>query len=221
MRTPSRVGSYSVEVTTKRRYDATRRRAAAEERRTRVATVAAEMFARRGWSGTTIAGVAAEAGVSPELVSSAFGGKLGLFMAAFRHTTLGHGGTLPEALAALGLEQEPDREVRLTCFVDFACDTLERMAPLVSVLALAADQDAELQGLVTAAELRHAETSRAAVALLAAGPVSEDAVDEVYVLTRAEVYLTLLRHRGWTRERYAAWLRRSISAALAPPVGPV
>jgi len=186
-----------------------------------VATVAAEMFARQGWSGTTIAGVAAQAGVSPELVSSAFGGKPGLFMAAFRQATLGHGGTLPQALASLDLDLEPDREARLDSFVHFACDTLERMAPLVNVLALGADQDEELRELVAAAELRHAETSRAAVALLAPGPVGEDAVDELYVLTRAEVYLTLRRHRGWTRERYAAWLRRSIRAALARSVGPV
>lgn len=175
----------------------------------------------QGWSGTTIAGLAAEARVSPELVSSAFGGKPGLLMAAFRQATLGHGGTLPQALASLDLELEPDREARPDNFVHFACDTLERMAPLVTVLALGADQDEEPRELVAATELRHAEMSRDAVALLSPGPVSEDAVDELYVLTLAEVDLTLRRHRGWTRERYAAWLRRSIRAALAPPVGPV
>lgn len=203
--------------TTKRRYDATRRRAAAEERRVRVARVAAELFATRGWSATTIALVAAEAGVSTELVSSAFGGKPGLFMAAARQTALGHGGTLPEAFAALELDREPDLEVRLDRFVEFSCDILEGMAPLMSVLTTGADQDKELRDLVSAAELRHAETSRAAVAALASGPVGEDAADVIYVLTRGEGYLILRRHRGWTRERYAAWLRRSIRAALAPP----
>ena len=110
-------GSYADEVTTKRRYDASRRRAAAEERRTRVAVVAGEMFARQGWHATTISGVAAEAGVSPELVSQAFGGKAGLMMAAFRHATLGHGGTLTEAFATLDLGREPDPEARLDRFV--------------------------------------------------------------------------------------------------------
>ena len=210
--------SYPARVTTKRRYDTTRRRAAAEERRARVVEVAADMFARQGWHATTISGVAAEAEVSPELVSQAFGGKPGLMMAAFGHATLGTPGTLPEAFAALHLEREPDPEVRLDRFVGFACATLERMAPLVSVLALGADQDEELRGLVSAAELRHAETARAAVRLLAPGPVPEDAVDEVYALTRAEVYLALVQHRGWSRERYAAWLRRALRAAVAPVV---
>ena len=207
-------------VTTKRRYDTTRRRAAAEERRARVVAVAAEKFARQGWYATTISGVAAEAGVSPELVSQAFGGKSGLMMAAFRHATLGHGGTLPEALATLHLEEDPDLDVRLDRFVEFATSTLERMAPLVSVLALGADQDEDLRDLVAAAELRHAETIREATGLLARGPVPEDAVDEIYALTRAEVYLALVQHRGWNRERYLAWLRRAVTAALTPPTGP-
>jgi len=206
-------------MATKRRYDATRRRAAAEERRARVAEVAARMFAERGWSATTIAAVAAEAGVSAELVSSAFGGKPGLFMAAFRQASLG-GETLPQAFAALHLELEADLEVRLERFVEFACDVLERMAPLVSVLALGADQDQDLKALVAAAHGRHVETSRAAVAALATGPVHDDALDELYVLTRAETYLTFVEQRGWTRERYAAWLRRAIRAVVAAPTGP-
>ena len=206
--------SYPARVTTKRRYDTTRRRAAAEERRARVVEVAADMFARQGWHATTISGVAAEAEVSPELVSQAFGGKPGLMMAAFRHATLGTPGTLPEAFAALHLEREPDPEVRLDRFVGFACATLERMAPLVSVLALGADQDEELRELMTAAELRHAETARAALRVLATGPVPDDAVDEIYALTRAEVYLALVHQRGWSRDRYAAWLRRALRAAL-------
>ena len=181
-----------------------------------MARIAADLFARQGWAATTIAGVAAEAEVSAELVSGAFGGKAGLFMAAFRHTSLGHGGTLPQAFAALHLERVLDPAERLDRFVEFAGDTVERMAPLVSVLAMAADQDEELRALVRAAEIRHAETARAAVRALARGAVGEDAADVVYVLTRAETYLTLVEHRGWTRERYAAWLRRSLLVALGP-----
>jgi AcrR family transcriptional regulator len=202
-------------MTPKRRYDATRRRAAAEERRARIVEVAADLFARHGWASTTIAAVAAEAGVSAELVSSAFGGKAGLFMAAFRHRTLG-GRTLTEAFGELTLEEEPDLDVRLDRFVDFACDTLERIAPLVSVLSLAADQDADLQALVDQAAGRHDQTIRAAVRLLAPGEVPEEAVDELVVVTRSEVFLAFRRARGWSRDQYADWLRRRTSALLEP-----
>ena len=202
-------------MTAKRRYDATRRRAADEQRRELIAVVAAEMFGRQGWAATTIAAVAAEAGVSTELVSSAFGGKAGLFMAAFRHRTLG-GRTLTEAFATLGLEQEADQDARLDQFVAFACDTLDRVAPLFSVLALAADQDADLQLLVEQASGRHVETIRGAVRLLATGAVPEEAVDELVVITRSEVFLAFRRNRGWSSEQYGAWLRRRTLALVGP-----
>ncbi|QBR92147.1 TetR/AcrR family transcriptional regulator [Nocardioides euryhalodurans] len=206
-------------MTTKRRYDTTGRRAAAEERRWRIAGVAADLFTRQGWSATTIAGVAEAAGVSPELVSGAFGGKAGLFMAAFRHASLGHGGTLPTALAALHLDDEPDVAARLDRIVAFACETLAGMAPLVPVLSFGADQDDELRALMVGAEQRHAQTAEDVVRLLATGPVRDDAVDEVYVLTRAEAYLALVHQRGWSSEHYARWLRRSLLAAVAPDPG--
>ncbi len=202
-------------MSTKRRYDASRRRAAAEERRARIVEVATDLFARQGWASTTISAVATEAGVSAELVSSAFGGKAGLFMAAFRHRTMGDR-TLTEAFDELGLDGEPDLDARLDRFVAFASDTLERIAPLFAVLALAADQDADLQALVEGAAGRHAETIRAAVRLLATGPVPDEAVDELVVITRSEVFLAFRRNRGWSREQYAAWLKRRTRALVAP-----
>jgi len=39
----------------------------------------------------------------------------------------------------------------------------------------------------------------------------------VYLLTRAETYVTFAQHRGWTVERYAAWLRRSLRTAVDGP----
>ncbi|WP_432476807.1 TetR/AcrR family transcriptional regulator [Nocardioides sp. GXQ0305] len=205
-------------MSTKRRYDASGRRAAAEQRRTRVAEVASDLFARHGWSGTTISAVAAEAGVSAELVSSSFGGKPGLFMAAFRHRTMG-GRTLTEAFGELSLEEERDLDARLDRFVAFACDTLERVAPLFSVLSLAADQDADLQLLVEGAAGRHDETIRGAVGLLATGTVPEEAVDELVVITRSEVFLAFRRTRGWSVDQYAAWLRGRTRALLVPDQG--
>ncbi|MEP9361935.1 TetR family transcriptional regulator [Nocardioides sp. CN2-186] len=199
---------------TARRYDTTRRQAAAQERRTRVAEVAAALFAERGWVGTTVAAVAAEAGVSTELVTKAFDGKPGLFMAAFRQASFGGSTDLPGVFAELRLEDEPDLDVRLDRLVDFACASLVPMAPLVPVMTAGAEHDADLRRLVRAAELGHAETAREVVRLLAPGPVGDDVVDEVYVLTLAETYLAFVQQRGWSTERYAAWLRRSLRAVL-------
>lgn len=199
----------------RRSYDASGRRAAAEQRRHHVADVAARLFADRGWSATTLSLVAAEAGVSPELVTKSFGGKQELFMVAFRRASFGARGTLPQAFAAMGLEDEPDVAVRLDRIVEFACDALVPMAPLVAVMAVGADQDPVLEQLVGAAQVGHAETAAEVVRLLATGPVGPDVVDEVYVLTRSETYLALVQQRGWSLDRYAAWLRRALVRAVS------
>ena len=69
--------------------------------------------------------------------------------------------------------------------------------------------------VLQAARRGHVDTIRDFVPLVATGPVPPDAVDEVVVLTRGETYLTFAAELGWTRERYAGWLRRSIDAAVA------
>ena len=201
----------------RRSYDASGRRAAAERRRLHVAEVAARLFAERGWNGTTLALVAAESGVSVELVTKTFGGKPGVFMEAFRSAGFGRRGGLREAFADLGLDDEPDIEVRLDRFVEFACSIVVPMGPLVLVLAHGAEQDPALRELVRGAHLGHAAMCGDLVRLLARGEPAPDAVDEVYLLTRAETYLTFAQHRGWTVERYAAWLRRSLRQAVDGP----
>jgi len=201
----------------RRSYDASGRRAAAERRRLHVAEVAARLFAERGWNGTTLALVAAESGVSVELVTKTFDGKAGLFMEAFRSAGFGRRGGLREAFADLRLDDEPDLEVRLDRFVEFACSIVVPMGPLVLVLAHGAEQDPALRDLVRGAHLGHAAMCGDLVRLLARGEPAPDAVDEVYLLTRAETYVTFAQHRGWTVERYAAWLRRSLRTAVDGP----
>lgn len=176
----------------------------------RIADVAASLFGERGWSGTTIAAVAESAEVSPDLVASAFGGKAGLLMAALRRAGFGEHTNLQEAFAALALDDEPSRAVRLDQIVGLACTALDAMAPIFAVLPLAADQDPELQALVAASEAGLHDIAHDVVRLLATGPVHPDAVDEVYVLLRSQTFLALRRSCGWSIERYGAWLRRSL-----------
>lgn len=174
------------------------------------------MFVERGWSATTIAAVAEAARVSPDLVSSAFGGKAGLFMAALRRAGFGDHVDLPAAFGAMGLDDEPSREARMDRIIELACHALGSMAPLFSVLPLAADQDPELQRLVVKSEQNLHDIAGDVVRLLADGDVHPDAVDEVYLLLRSQTYLALVRWRSWSVERYAAWLRRRLWTVVTP-----
>jgi AcrR family transcriptional regulator len=199
---------------TRRAYDASGRRAAAEQRRAWVAVTAAGLFAERGWRGTTIAAVAREAEVSPEYVTKTFGGKQALLMAAVRSASFGRSGSLREAFAALRIGDEPDVEVRLDRFVDFVCTSVVPMAPFLPAMAQGAEEDEHMRAVLSGARRGHVELVREVVPLLATGPVHPDAVDEVVVLTRGETYLTFAAELGWTAARYAEWLRRSIARAV-------
>jgi AcrR family transcriptional regulator len=200
-------------VPTSRTYDASGRRAAAEQRRVFVAVTAAGLFAELGWRGTTIAAVAREAEVSPEYVTKTFGGKHALLMAAMRSASFGRRG-LQESFDSLRLGDEPDLQVRLDRFVDFACASVVPMAPFLPSMAQGAEEDERMRTVLDAARRGHVEMIRQLVPLLAAGPVHPDTVDEIVVLTRGETYLVFAVELGWSTARYAAWLRRSIARAV-------
>lgn len=207
-------GSAPVAAAGRRAYDATGRRASAEVRRGEVVAVAARLFASLGWRGTTVAGVAREAGVSPAYVTKTFGAKPDLLMAAVRSRSFTRGLPLPQALAALRLEDEPDVDVRLDRFVDFALAAVAPMAPLVPVMTQGGAEDPTMSAVLAAARAGHVEAIRALVAMVTTSP-PPDAVEALVLLTRAETYLLMVGEIGWTEERFRGWLRRSVGQALA------
>lgn len=197
----------------KRRYDASRRQAAAQERRDRIVDAAAALFASDGWGATTIARVAAEAGVSAELVTSAFPTKGALAMAALRRVSFGGDRDLPTAFADLGLADRTPGE-QLDVIVDFAVRSLVPMAPLIPALQVAAEVDPSAAEEIDEGNRRHAAASRSLAEVFVERPADE-VVDEVYLLTKAETFVVLTGERGWTLERYRAWLRVRLSRLLA------
>ena len=198
----------------RRSYDASGRRAAAERRRAHVVATASRLFAAHGWSGTTISALAREAGVSPEYVTKTFDGKQQLLMAAVRSASFGASASLPAAYAALRLADEPDREVRMDRFVEFVRASVVAMAPFLPAMNQGAADDERMRAVLAAARGGHVDIIRDVVPLLASGPVPPDALDEVVVLTRGETYLVFAAELGWSPERYTAWLRRSLTAAV-------
>src|ERR1700710_3021102 len=64
-----------------RRYDASARRAAAEERRARTLAAARELFLAQGYRATTMAAIAERAGVAADTVYASIGPKPAVFRA--------------------------------------------------------------------------------------------------------------------------------------------
>src|SRR6478672_3009653 len=85
-------------VKTRRRYDSSRRQDRARRVHAHVLDVAERLFLRGGYASTTVAAVAAAAGVSVETIYKTFGGKPGLIRAIQQ-----------AGLAGIGPVPAPDR----------------------------------------------------------------------------------------------------------------
>jgi len=210
-----------------RGYDSPVRRERARQTRSAVLRAAHARFLQVGYASTTLAVVAADAGVSVDTVYDVFGSKRGL-LAAVMDVNVG-GDDQPVAVLERELPQrmraETDQRAQLALFAVGMAGELERMRPLDDVLRSAAAADpevAEARRLQNDVQ-RHAAMTTVVGWIIARGPLREgldaaQAADLLWTLTSPEVHHMLLQVRGWTRERYETWLRQSLEDALLSSV---
>ena len=174
-----------------RKYDATARRAAAEQTRERICDAAEVLFLRDGYARTSIRAVAREAGVSDATVYLVFATKAALLDAVIIRAT----------------RTPAPPIVDLASFASAHAVLMERAAELIALGEAAALMDAELRPLRDRAHERlraylHETADRLE---LGAG-----AGDTLYAIATETTYL----RRGLPPERYAEWLTGVLSAAL-------
>ena len=206
----------------KRSYDASRRREQARARRLATVLAARDLFERDGFRLTTIAAVAARAGVSAESIYKGFGTKAALAKAAFDVTVAGDDEPVPVAdrPAAQAMRDEPDVRRKIEMFVR---GLAQRQARSAGVQILIRDgrhvddslapvwaklNDEALSGMTMLA--RHFVDSgqvRAAMDV-------EEVRDVLWNYLAIDTYERLVLIRGWPLERYSAWLARTIIAAI-------
>jgi AcrR family transcriptional regulator len=207
------------DVKPRRPYHSQRRREQALETRERVLDAAARLFTERGFESATVAGIAEEAGVAPETIYAAFGNKRTLLGELVRQAVRGPDEAPvleqagPVAVAALG-----DQREQLQRFAEDVALRLERVGPLLEVLATAARSDPGLAELLAKVHAERLANLRALVDALAAnGPLridAEAALDNVWALASPELHRLLARTRGWDRTRYCAWLADALGTLL-------
>jgi AcrR family transcriptional regulator len=209
---------------TRRRYDATRRQAAAAQTRQTIARAARELFLARGYAATTMAAIADAAGVAHDTVYATFGPKAALFRHLVEIALSGTDEPVPalERDIVRQARAEPDQGRVLELLAHTIRLIHERLAPLMEALNLAAQTDAELKAFSEELLARHVVHMRAFIADLAAkGPLrpgltQEMAADIMWVTTSSEVYLLCVRERGWTPGVFEHWLADSWKRMLLP-----
>jgi AcrR family transcriptional regulator len=211
-------------VKPKRRYSSTLRREQASQTRMRILDAAQRLFADRGYPGTTMESIAAEAGVATDTVYTTFRTKSGL-LRKLLDVRVGGDDSPVDLLDREGPQQVRDETTQSRQVAAFAADVaqiLERARPVDDIMRGAAAVDPEIAAIRTSMQASRYKNMRKLVSwLVARGPLragigEEEAAAIVWTLASPEVHGLLRAGRGWSRERYVAWLadtlRRTVLA---------
>jgi TetR/AcrR family transcriptional regulator, regulator of autoinduction and epiphytic fitness len=199
-------------------------RRAEKARQTRLALIAAatELFAERGYAGTTIEAIAHKAGVARPTVFTAMpGGKPQLLKEARDIAIAGDDEPvpIPQRTWYLRTLAQTDPAVLLRMQSHNNRRILERVAALELVIS-AASSDPSLAEL--AAEARRQRRFGAAsitgrlsdLGALRPGLSHQAAGDSYYAIASPEVFMLLTRDQGWTVTAYEEWLADQLIHAL-------
>ena len=204
----------------KRTYDSSRRRAQARQNQQRILTAAAQLFVARGYGQTTLTDVADAAGVAVETIYATFKNKRTLLHRAWDLAVGGDTLDVPllDRPEMRALFTEPDLTTRLIEFAVVNTAIMHRTAELHLAVRGAASTDKAVATLL--ARIDHARLDAMAVHAREAHATGQLAVPEddcrdiLWSTTDGTLWYRLVRQRGWTDERYAAWLGKLWVAQL-------
>lgn len=203
-----------------RRYDASRRRAEAERTRDRVLEAAEALFLQRGYTATTVAGVADLAGVSPELIYKTLGGKAGLVREIQRRGLLGTGPIPAPARSDAVAATDMDARTLLHEWSRLMIEVSPRVSPILLLVRAAAAEHSEVAALLQEITAQHLDRMALNAQRLQAHPgvradLSTDRIrDVLWTYTAPELYDRLVSQRGWAVEEYAEFVFRGMSGQL-------
>jgi AcrR family transcriptional regulator len=205
-----------------RAYDSSRRRAQAAATRRDILEAAQRLFEQQGYAATTIAAIAAEAGVALKTVYLAFETKSGVLRALWNLLLRGDQGEVPVAERSwyreVLAEPDPQRQLRLNARNSRAVKT--RIAGMLKVIRDAAPVDRDIEALWQRIQTEFHANQRVIVERLAErnalrrGLGVDRATDILWTLNHPDVWQLLVAERGWTPEQYEQWFGDTASAQL-------
>lgn len=195
-----------------------RARQAADTRRA-VLAAATRLFTERGWTGTTLAAIAAEAGTAVETIYSGFSSKRGVLLAAIDVAIAGDDDPRPiesrPEFARLGTGSRTERLESATRIITAA---LLRAVPLMKPLQEAAASDAAAKERLERYETVRRATIAAGLELVLGQAPGDRVIDAMWALASPEVFAKLTGERGWSMDSYQSWLVETADALLGRAV---
>jgi AcrR family transcriptional regulator len=189
-------------VKPKRRYDSPRRREQAAATRTVILEAAQRLFEQRGYTATTMAAIASEAGVSLKTVYVAFETKAGVLTALWNLLLRGDQDDAPVGERAWYREalEEPDPVRQLRLVARNSRDVKLRIGGVIEVIRAAAPADADIDALWRRIQADFHANQRA--------------TDILWAINLSNLWQLLVVERGWAPEQYERWIGDVACAGL-------
>ena len=209
-------------VKSTRRYDSPRRREQAAATRQLILEAAQRLFERDGYAATTMAAIAAEAGVSLKTVYVTLETKSGVLRALWHLLLRGDEEESPVAQRAWYREvlDEPDPQRQLRRNARNARRVKERAGALMLVIRSAAPSDPDIATLWERIQSDFYDNQRAIVqtlhdrGALRDGLGVERAADILWTLNHPDVWQLLVGRRGWSPSRWERWFYETTTGQL-------
>lgn len=191
----------------KRPYRSAVRNERAIDTRRRIASAALSLFTQHGFTGTTVASIAERAGVATPTVYATFGSKAAIVASLLEQME----NDADSALWVQRIAQAPNSRARLAAFAQWSTRLFSSSKAIIQATNGAA-ADPEINELRKEGDRHRRDGLRALIVLLvkddalATGLSQEHALDQAWVLTGVELYLSATDGCGWTDTQYEQWL---------------
>jgi AcrR family transcriptional regulator len=189
----------------------TRQEIAAQETRRAIVEAATRLFGEHGYHATSLGLIASEAGVAVQTIYNSVGSKRDVLLAVLDLATAGERGPVLS-------ESDPHRIIAR--LVEFWRDSLPRTAKGLRVVREAAAADPEAAALERARSGQQLRGCADVARLLAdrgalrTGLSVDHAAAAIFAIGHPETYRTLVLDGTWDGERWSAWVRAALEAAL-------
>lgn len=193
----------------------------ADMTRRAILDVARELFLRDGYANTPIRRLAEQAGVAVPTIYATFGSKPAVLMGLLDRLD----NELIEPIARQLMQTEEPAEV-LGLVARLERAGRESAGDVLRLVMQAAASEPEVEQVWQEGLDRHREGIDRVCGRLAAGGhlrtglTLEDAIAATLALTSMEAYDELVNHRGWSHDRYEAWLATALRSALLDEAAP-
>lgn len=204
----------------RRPYDSSGRQAQARRSQEAVLEAAQRQFLRAGYGATTIAAIAADAGVSVETIYKAFGGKPGLVRAIYDRGLRGQGPISAYERSDQMRAREADPTTIMRKWGELTTEVAAQVTPIRLLIRAAAATDPEIAGLLKDSDKERLERMRHHAEFLAQrgylrdGVTTSTASDILYTCSSVELYELLVLQRGWSLPDFAQFVSNFMISGL-------